>query len=134
MGTSRSKSKFLFVCIPWIGHRFSLSKLYFCRLLRCHRQVILNVSPYCLFNFLSVFLDWQPNVNYSIDVITIKFQMPQLQTEPCDFKILMCHLPVHTVILYLSCLGVYLALLISAQLGLKCDYLFFPLTALICKA
>ena len=27
---------------------------------------------------------WWPNVNCLIDVITIKFQMPQSQTEPCD--------------------------------------------------
>ena len=44
----------------------------------------------CLSNFSPVFLDFisQPNVNYSIDVITIKFYMhAKGQTEPCDLVV-----------------------------------------------
>lgn len=54
--------------------------------------IILNVAP-CwqsipayMPNFLPVFLDC---------IYVIKFQMPQSQTEPCDFLVFMYHLPLH---------------------------------------
>ena len=56
---------------------------FFCRILSVDFNSHMNY-----FNFYT-------NVNYSIDIITIKFQMPQLQTEPCDFMVLIYHLPVH---------------------------------------
>ena len=65
----------------------------------------LLVVPVCLPNFFPVFLDFilQPNVNYSIVFITIKFHMQA--TGANTTMVLMCHLPSHPLQYPLSVLS-----------------------------